>query len=86
MCELCKRAHCPPECPNHTQSDAVRCRACGMLILPGDGCYVVNQTHYCEECVESARLEDFVAMCDSEQEEILGALGIRHCYFDPGKE
>ena len=86
MCELCKRSPCPPGCPNDAESTSTHCRECGIQIFPGDGCYIVNGKRYCEECVESATLEDLVRMCDIEQEEILGELGIRHCFFDPGKE
>ncbi len=86
MCDFCNKHTCPPGCPNYTESASARCRSCGCLLLEGDGYYRMNGSLYCEECVETATLEDLVRICDSEPDELLSQLGMRHGFFDPGIE
>lgn len=86
MCDFCNKRVCSSGCPKHTEPASARCRSCGSLLLEGDGYYSMNGLLYCEECVEAATLEELVQICDSEPDELLCRLGMRHGFFDSGEE
>ena len=86
MCEICGRSRCLQGCPNRIVPSAKRCRACGMMLMEGDGYFRVNGKPYCEECMTEAKAEDLVRIFEIEPDELWARLGTRHCVFGSGKE
>ena len=58
-----------------------RCYECGNRIHIGEGCYQANGKPYCEECVESADLQDLIRICETEADELYRSIGLRHGFI-----
>ena len=58
-----------------------RCYECGNRIRIGEGCYSANGKPYCEECVESADLQNLIRICETEADELYRSIGLRHGFI-----
>ncbi len=56
----------------------VKCASCGQILIGGEGFYQVDGKPYCEECVESADLEDLVRICETNLQTIYRMIGLSH--------
>lgn len=68
---------------SHVFSDAsgdftISCRYCGKILIGGEGYYQQNGKPYCEECVESADLEDLIRICETDSDELYRSVGLQH--------
>ena len=46
--------------------------------MGGEGYYQQNGKPYCEECVESADLEDLIRICETDSDELYRSVGLQH--------
>ena len=56
----------------------VKCHSCGQILVGGEGFYQADGKPYCEECVESADLQDLIRICETEADELYRSIGLRH--------
>ncbi len=81
MCELCKNALCPTDCPNYREKVEVlptRCRSCGDRLDATVGYLLKDGFPYCSTCILSALAEDLFRICELSTEEALGRLGFEN--------
>ena len=57
---------------------SIKCRSCGQILMGGEGYYQTDGKPYCEECVESADLEDLVRICETSTQSIYRLIGLSH--------
>ena len=57
---------------------SIKCCSCGQILMGGEGYYQADGKPYCEECVESADLEDLVRICETNMESIYRSIGLSH--------
>ena len=67
MCELCRRAVCPPRCPNARPRPLPRCPVCGAPaeVFYGDRRGIIG----CDACVETLSWETVQAAEEQEDSE-----------------
>ncbi len=58
----------------------VQCKHCGRILIGGEGYYRKDGKPYCEECVESADLEDLIRICETDSHELFRSVGLTHDY------
>ena len=56
----------------------LKCRSCGKILVGGEGYYQSDGEPHCEDCVESADLEDLVRICETSTENIYRLIGLSH--------
>ena len=56
----------------------VKCQYCGRILMGGEGYYQRDGKPYCEECVESADLEDLIRICETDVDELYRSVGLTH--------
>ena len=56
----------------------VRCQFCGRILIGGEGYYERDGKPYCEDCVESADLEDLIRICETDTDELYRSVGLSH--------
>jgi len=56
----------------------LKCQSCGRILTGGEGYYQTDGKPYCEECVESADLEDLVRICETTAQTIYCLIGLSH--------
>ena len=57
---------------------SISCQYCGRILMGGEGYYQRNGKPYCEECVESADLEDLIRICETDTYDLYQSIGLRH--------
>ena len=64
---------------SNTKGDfSISCQYCGKILMGGEGYYQQNGKPYCEECVESADLEDLIRICETDSDELYRSVGLQH--------
>ena len=58
----------------------VKCGYCGRILIGGEGYYQKDGKPYCEDCVESADLEDLIRICETDSHELFRSVGLTHDY------
>ena len=58
----------------------VKCGYCGRILIGGEGYYQKDGKPYCEDCVESADLEDLIRICETDSNELFRSVGLTHDY------
>lgn len=56
----------------------LKCQFCGRILMGGEGYYQTDGKPYCEDCVESADLEDLIRICETSLHSIYGLIGLSH--------
>ena len=56
----------------------VKCQYCGRILMGGEGYYQRDGKPYCEDCVESADLEDLIRICETDVDELYRSVGLTH--------
>ena len=51
MCAECRQDPCSRRCPNNDEEPIAYCECCGEEIYANDGMYIVDNKHYCLQCV-----------------------------------
>jgi len=59
----------------------LKCRSCGRILMGGEGYYQTDGKPYCEDCVESADLEDLIRICETSAHTIYCLIGLSHRYL-----
>lgn len=67
-----------PSFAGYCSDFSVKCQDCGRILIGGEGYYQRDGKPYCEDCVESADLEDFIRICETDKEELYRAVGLTH--------
>lgn len=70
----------------HSEDFSVTCQYCGKALTGGEGCYRRNGKPYCEECVESADLEDLIRICETDTDELYRSMGLSHAYVGSNED
>lgn len=65
---------------NFQSEFTVKCQACGRILMCGEGYYQRDGKPYCEECVESADLEELIRICETDTQELYRSVGLTHEY------
>ena len=64
----------------NSEDFSATCQYCGKTLMGGEGCYRRDGKPYCEECVESADLEDLIRICETDTDELYRTVGLSHEY------